>query len=69
MGEGNVRSDSLRVSYLGISYSSIIEDLKENGQDIGVSLLDLVQEDNSPGVFLQFLCQDTALVVALPHKK
>ena len=55
MGEDNVPSNS-KASYLGICYSSIIEELKENGQDIRVGFLDLIQEDNSSRILLQFLC-------------
>ena len=43
------------VSECIIPWSSIIEDLKENGQDIGVGLFNLVQEDNSLGLFFNFL--------------
>jgi hypothetical protein len=33
-----------------------------------VGLLNFIEKDNSPRIFLQFLCQDTTLVIALPWK-
>ena len=66
--EGKFPSHCSKESYLGIYYSSIIEELKEDSQNIGVGFLNLVQKDNSLRIFLQFLCQDTALVIALRWK-
>ena len=51
--------------HLFISDATIVEDLKEDGEDVGVRLLDFVQENDSLRVFLELRRQSSAVIITL----
>lgn len=54
-------------TYQGIGNSPVIKELEEDGQNIGVSFFDLVQEHNRFGILLELGRKNTSFAVSLLH--